>query len=710
MALRFLRLAALGSLAVWLGGILTAQEARVRRVPEVSMPRAIDSNSPAFWRDGRLFWFGSNGGPWLSSGPDQFGPWETRSVPLVSLNAQPHWLESVWPDDDGRIFGWYHTEPIGLVPGSTLTAPKMGAVVSTDGGATLRDLGILLESGDALDPAARNGYFAGGHGDGTVIHDRPRAYFYFFFGNYGGAAESQGVCVARMAYEDRANPAGKVWKYFNGAWREAGRGGRVTPIFPVRRPWANTDPDAFWGPSVHWNTYLNCFVMLLNHAAGEPGWAQEGVYVSFCADLSRPETWTPPRKILDKAEFPGWYFFYPQVMGLESSGSDRRAGQVARLYVGGVSKWEIEFVAPAIAPIAIEVEVSPSTTVAVGTPVSLSATAMGQIPFTFQWLKDGAAIAQATAATFAIPAAAATDAAIYTVIVSNPLGSTTSGSVTLTVNTPPVTPSAPIEPPPRPPTFLSNLSVLAHVADASSVLMLGYSLQSTGPKSIVLRAIGPTLARFGVPDGAANPRLEVFDAAAIRIAENDDWRPADAEAFAVAGAFALPKGSADAGLALALPGGTGTARAQATGAGLILLELYDPAPATGSKIDNASARARLAAGAPAMFAGFTVQGGGTMRLLIRALGPQLARFGVGGPLANPTLEVFNQDGVSIAQNDDWDPALEAVFTEAGASMLRPGSRDAAVILTVTAGNRYTLAVRSADGSGGEALLEIYELP
>ncbi len=712
MVLKFLRFAAVSAFAVWLGfgGALSAQEARVRRAPEVSMPRAVDSNSPAFWRDGRLFWFGSSGGPWLSSGPDQFGPWETKTVPLESANAQPHWLESVWPENDGLLYGWYHTEPIGLVPESTLTAPKMGAVVSTDGGATLRDLGILLESSDALDPSARNGYFVGGNGDGTVILDRQRSYFYFFFGNYGGAAESQGVCLARMAYEDRANPAGKVWKYYNGEWREAGRGGRVTPIFPVRRSWANRDPDAFWGPSVHWNTHLNCFVMLLNHASGEPSWSQEGVYVSFCADLSRPETWTPPRKILDRAEFPGWYFFYPQVMGLESGGSDRRAGQLARLYVGGVSKWEIEFVAPAIAPTAIEVDVSPSTTVAVGTPVSLSVTAMGQIPFTFQWLKEGVAIAQATAATYAIPAAATTDAGSYTVIVSNPLGSATSGSAALTVNTPPVTPPTPVEPPARPATFLSNLSVFAYVADETSVLTLGYSLQSTGPKSIVVRAIGPTLARLGVPDGVANPRLEVFDAASIRIAENDDWRPADAEAFTVAGAFALPKGSADAGLALALPGGTGTARTRTTGPGMLLLELYDPAPTIGSKIDNASARAYIGAGAPPMLAGFTVQGGGTMRILIRALGPQLAAFGVVEALTDPTLEIFGQDGGRIAQNDDWNAALEPAFSAAGASLLKPGSRDAALILTVKAGNRYTLAVHSSDGSGGEALLEIYELP
>src|SRR6185295_7036286 len=158
--------------------------------------------------------------------------------------------------------------------------------------------------------------------------------FYFFFGNYGGPAESQGVGIARMKFQDRLSPTAKVWKYYDGEWLQTGIGGRVTPIFPVQRGWQLKDPDAFWGPSVHWNTHLNCFVMLLNHASGEPGWSQEGVYVSFCSDLSRPETWSKPAKILDKSQFSGWYFFYPQVMGLSATGTDTRAGQTARLYVG----------------------------------------------------------------------------------------------------------------------------------------------------------------------------------------------------------------------------------------------------------------------------------------------------------------------------------------------------------------------------------------
>ena len=321
------------------------QEARVRTVEEVAIPMRIDSNSPAFWRNGELHWYGSSGGPSLSVGPNQFGPWQTGGVEFFALEQCPHWMESVWVDDDGTLYGWYHCEPIGLIAGTTLTAPKIGAVVSFDGGHTVFDLGVVLESGDPLVPTAANGYFAGGHGDFSVILDRERKFFYFFFDNYGGPPEQQGVAIARMAFADLLDPVGKVQKYYQGTWDEPGLGGLVTPIFPVRRGWENSDPDAFWGPAIHWNTHLNSYVMLLNHAAGTPGWAQEGIYVSFSADLAHPETWGAPTKVLGTDTFPGWYFFYPQVMGLEEGGTDTLAGQTARLYVGGISRWEIDFIA-----------------------------------------------------------------------------------------------------------------------------------------------------------------------------------------------------------------------------------------------------------------------------------------------------------------------------------------------------------------------------
>jgi len=153
-----------------------------------------------------------------------------------------------------------------------------------------------------------------------------------------------------MAFADRFAPVGKVHKYHNGEWTEPGVGGRLTPVLPAVRSWHYEDPDVFWGPALHWNTHLNCFVMLLNHAQGAPGWSQEGIYVSFATDLSRPETWKVPSKIMDASEIAHWGTYYPQVMGLEAGGSETLAGKTARFYLNGGSKWEIDFFPADTAP------------------------------------------------------------------------------------------------------------------------------------------------------------------------------------------------------------------------------------------------------------------------------------------------------------------------------------------------------------------------
>lgn len=321
-----------------------AQDFRLIEAPALSMPAPVDSNSPCFWVDDRLYQFNSVGWPMrVSEAASYYDLWETNEVNTMEMSDMAIWMEAVWLDDDGTLFGWYHHEPQQPYPGTTLTMPRIGACISFDRGRTVHDLGIILETSDLPNLSSQNGYFAGGHGDFSVILDRERRYFYIYFGNYGGDAANQGVCVARMAFEDRYSPSGKVTKYHQGDWSQPGIGGAVTPIFPVGRTWAARNPDAFWGPSVHWNTHLNRFVMVLNRTTSVPAWGQEGVYISFSDDLTRPEAWKAPRKILDSSELPDGVSMYAQIVGIEKGESDTLAGRVARLWVSGYSVWEIEF-------------------------------------------------------------------------------------------------------------------------------------------------------------------------------------------------------------------------------------------------------------------------------------------------------------------------------------------------------------------------------
>lgn len=315
-----------------------SQSARLRPAPQVWMPAQVDSNSPVFWRDNQFHVFNSTGTPVLSWGMHQFAPMNSETVRVDRDEHFPMWIEAVWVDEDGTIYAWYHHEQLGVCPGTDLTVPHIGALVSYDGGHSFQDLGLILTAGDPPDCSAKNGFFAGGHGDFSVILDRDRQYFYFLFGNYGGPAEFQGIGIARMAFEDRRNPVGAVWKYFNGDWTEPGLGGRLTPIFPVATAWQRADTNAFWGPSIHWNTHLESYVVLLNHACCEPGWPAAGVYVSFNPDVGDPKGWTTPKKLLENP--PGWY---PQVVGLVAGETDTLASRVARFYLHGYSGWEIVF-------------------------------------------------------------------------------------------------------------------------------------------------------------------------------------------------------------------------------------------------------------------------------------------------------------------------------------------------------------------------------
>jgi hypothetical protein len=315
-----------------------------------------DCNSPAHWDGGTLYLFNSAGHPWRSAGADIFHM--DQSYVSIKFNNEVNggrWFECTWKDEDGTLYGWYHLEPGDVCPQTRpakyVTAPKIGAAKSMDNGATWEDLGIVLESPPGSSRCdTPNKYFAGGNGDFSAMLDGEKEYLYFFISTYT-TLEEQGVSVARMEYVHRDRPVGKVWKWYEGSWREPGLGGHVTPIFPAEVDWHRKDTDAFWGPSIHFNSHLDAYVILLNRAK-DCDWTQEGVYATLNRDLSDPDAWSTPRKILDREDvFPKMKdksLWYPQVIGLDAAKreTDKLAGRRARLFLHGESLWEIFFLHP----------------------------------------------------------------------------------------------------------------------------------------------------------------------------------------------------------------------------------------------------------------------------------------------------------------------------------------------------------------------------
>ncbi len=318
--------------------------------PRVKFPGdqtgGTDCNSPCWWSNGMMVMLNSTGHPWRSTGPDVARLEPGEPVAFNNKIDGGRWIESVHQEADGTLYGWYHNEPARLIPEEAqkgrpnrLTAPYIGAAVSRDDGLTWTDLGLVIAGGPGtLNLKTVNYYFAGGNGDFSVILDRSGAYFYFLLGTYYKDVAQQGVALARMASADLADPIGKVWKWRSGAWQSPGLGGEVTPILPAASDWNGPAPDVFWGPSVHWNTAIQQYVILLNRAVG-PRWEREGIYACLTPDIGDPNSWTKPLRLLDA---PGWY---PQVIGLDASRqeTDREAGALCRLFVHGRSGQVIRF-------------------------------------------------------------------------------------------------------------------------------------------------------------------------------------------------------------------------------------------------------------------------------------------------------------------------------------------------------------------------------
>src|SRR5262245_35601964 len=74
------------------------------------------------------------------------------------------------------------------------------------------------------------------------------------------------------------------------------------------------------------------------------------------------------------------------------------------------------------------------------------------------------------------------------------------------------------------PSSLGNISTRSFVQTGEHVMIGGFIVQGTGPKRVIIRAIGPEDRKSGMKDVLANPRLELHNQSGALIAANDDWQ------------------------------------------------------------------------------------------------------------------------------------------------------------------------------------------
>lgn len=330
--------------------------------PHRQAPFRVDSNAPSLWIEGRLVAFHSWEQIWRASGSglDRFSADQITSFSNPKLNYLWFWLESAWQSSHGEIYGWYHQEIPNVCPARTgAAAPgypviaKIGAVRSRDHGLTWDDLGFVIDAPDTdMKCQSGNAWYAGGAGDFNVYADPHGKFYYFYYSNFSPQVSEQGLAVARLAAADLDHPGGRVQRWYHGAWSEPGLGGHATPIFPAAVDIYRADGQTYWGPVIHWNTYLNKYVMIVNRIQ-DTRWTTEGIYLSFSDDVSNPASWSTPVKIMDrdeatrgdpsKAHWNGWY---AQLVGTGQGETDKLASRTVRLFLDGISRWEVTFNRP----------------------------------------------------------------------------------------------------------------------------------------------------------------------------------------------------------------------------------------------------------------------------------------------------------------------------------------------------------------------------
>jgi hypothetical protein len=251
-------------------------------------------------------------------------------------------------------------------------------------------------------------------------------------------------------------------------------------------------------------------------------------------------------------------------------------------------------------------------------------------------------------------------------------------------------------------------------------MIAGFVVQGNAPKRVLVRAVGPSIAQFGVPDVLANPRLELHDNTNI-IGKNDDWETTQLggvvssdQAAEIQNSRMAPMDPAESALIATLSPGSYTAIVEgvngATGVGSV--EVYDLDATSGSLLANISTRGFVQTGDNAMIGGFIVVTQPT-RVIVRAIGPTLTQWGLPDALANPQLELYDASNL-IGRNDDWQTTqIGGILTtdqvsEIETSRLAPANPvESAIIVTLPPGS-YTAIVRGGSNTGN-AIVEVYAL-
>jgi plastocyanin len=291
---------------------------------------------------------------------------------------------------------------------------------------------------------------------------------------------------------------------------------------------------------------------------------------------------------------------------------------------------------------------------------------------------------------------------------------------TITVSNPTPTPT------PTPvPTRLGNISTRGLVQTGNDVMIGGFIIQGSAPKTVIVRAIGPELIPLGVPNALADPTLSLHNSAGTLIASNNNWQTTimggiitSDQVSAIQNSGHAPTQPSESAVIATLSPGNYTVIVSGVNntVGVALVEVYDLSTGTTSILGNISTRDFVQTGANVMIGGFIVQGTQSNTVIVRVIGPELIPLGIPNALADPTLELHDGTGALIASNNNWQTTITGgIITSDQVSAIQNSGHaptqpsEPAIIATLSPGN-YTAVVSGVNSTVGVALVEVYDLP
>jgi hypothetical protein len=256
-----------------------------------------------------------------------------------------------------------------------------------------------------------------------------------------------------------------------------------------------------------------------------------------------------------------------------------------------------------------------------------------------------------------------------------------------------------------------NISTRARAETSDNVLIGGFILgNGTASKSVVVRALGPSLGARGVLSPLLDPSLQLFSSSGQLIASNNDWMD-DPNFQQVIDVGLAPTDIREAAVfttlspgayTVVVPGLEGTQN-------IALVEVYDVDSGATPNLLNISTRGfvDVPGNEGMMIAGVIIGGVQGQSVVVRGLGPSLAGSSIAAPLPNPNIVIVDAFGATVGSNDDWQNDVNA-STISSLNLGPTSTLESATLLGLLPG-AYTALLSDVNGSSGSGLIEIYNV-